>query len=196
MGGDTLGYAVARQAPNGIIHLIATMTSPCLHYELNEAWILHGGAPATDDAALRANNARSIRDLRAYRERSDEGRETLRYEGGIGDDGRFLLHGAFVSLHPNGRPEREATYQLGRLTGLERRLDPAGLVQWTREHRPDGTVSWTHLWPNGAVRSVATWRDGRAEGDARLLDPAGNEVYRVTFEAGLPIRETGHPGEY
>jgi hypothetical protein len=196
MGGDTLGYAVARQAPNGVIHLIATMTTPCLHYELNEAWILHGGASSGDDAALRANTAAAVRDVRSFRERDADGRETLRYEGGIGDDGRFLLHGAFVSLHPNGRPEREATYRLGRLAGTERLLDPAGVVRWTRDHRADGTVAWTHFWPSGAVRSVATWRDGRAEGDARLLDPSGKEVYRVTFEAGLPVRETGHPGEH
>ena len=37
---DTLGYCVARQGPNGVIHLITSRTHPCLHYEMNEAWIL------------------------------------------------------------------------------------------------------------------------------------------------------------
>ena len=35
----TLGYVTARQAPNGVIHVLTTETQPCLHYELNEAWI-------------------------------------------------------------------------------------------------------------------------------------------------------------
>ena len=35
----TLGYVTARQAPNGVIHVLSTETQPCLHYELNEAWI-------------------------------------------------------------------------------------------------------------------------------------------------------------
>ncbi len=35
----TLGYVTARQAPNGVIHILTTETQPCLHYELNEAWI-------------------------------------------------------------------------------------------------------------------------------------------------------------
>src|SRR5262245_35037254 len=35
----TLGYVTARQAPNGVIHLLTTVSLPCLHYELNEAWI-------------------------------------------------------------------------------------------------------------------------------------------------------------
>jgi len=40
---DTLGYCVARQAPNGLIHIITSRTRPSVHFELNEAWILSGG---------------------------------------------------------------------------------------------------------------------------------------------------------
>ena len=36
----TLGYTALRQAPNGMIHLISTMNTPCLHFEFNEAWLL------------------------------------------------------------------------------------------------------------------------------------------------------------
>jgi antitoxin component YwqK of YwqJK toxin-antitoxin module len=39
-GAHTIGYSTARQAPNGMIHLITTMNRPCLHFEINEAWIL------------------------------------------------------------------------------------------------------------------------------------------------------------
>jgi hypothetical protein len=37
---DTLGYCVARQAPEGLIHIITSRTRPSVHFELNEAWIL------------------------------------------------------------------------------------------------------------------------------------------------------------
>lgn len=196
MGGDTLGYAVARQAPNGVIHLIATMTSPCLHYELNEAWILHGGEVPADDAALRANSARSVREVREYVEHDAQGRVALRYAGGIGDDGRFLLHGACRWFFPDGTVQREAHYRLGRLAGAETFHSAPGVPGWTREHRDDGTTVWTNWWPDGKVRTRSTWRDGHAEGPAVLHDPAGREIYRVEFTRGLPGAESGDPGEF
>lgn len=33
----SVGYCVARQAPNGVIHLITSLNKPARHYELNEA---------------------------------------------------------------------------------------------------------------------------------------------------------------
>ncbi len=36
----TIGYCVATQAPDGIIHLMSSMNHPSLHFEMNEAWIL------------------------------------------------------------------------------------------------------------------------------------------------------------
>ena len=37
---QTLGYAVARQAPDGIIHLITSLNAQAMHFSMNEAWIL------------------------------------------------------------------------------------------------------------------------------------------------------------
>jgi formylglycine-generating enzyme required for sulfatase activity len=195
MRGDTLGYAVARQAPNGIIHLIATMTNPCLHYELNEAWILHGENPAGDDAALRSNSATAIRELREHVEHDALGRPVLRYHGGIGNDGRFLLHGPVAWLLPDGRPRRTATYELGRLSGREKFHAADGTLLWTRDHRADGVTEWINYWPDGTVRTRSLWRDAHAEGPATLHAPDGREVYRVEFQRGIPGRETGDPGE-
>lgn len=196
MKGNTLGYAVARQAPNGVIHLTATMTEPCLHYELNEAWILHGADPAGDDQALRANSATSIRDVRTFTEYDGAGRLHSSYAGGIGNDGRFLLHGPSKWYGPDGRLVREANYELGRLIGLETVLAADGTLSWTREHRRDGIVEWKNYWPGGRVRTQSTWRDLRATGPAVLYDPSGREVYRVDFEQGIPVRESGQPGEF
>jgi formylglycine-generating enzyme required for sulfatase activity len=196
LGGDTLGYSVARQAPNGVIHLVATMTNPCLHFELNEAWILHGEDPVGGEAAMRANTATTIRDVREFVEYSASGRPSLRYSGGIGNDGRFLLHGPTVWYHPDGRIQREATYQLGRLTDSEQLRARDGTVSWTREYQADGSVVWQNYWPNGTTRTRSFWRDSHAEGPATLFDPAGREVYRVQFESGVPVQEAGAPGEY
>lgn len=197
MGGATLGYSVARQAPNGIIHLIATMTEPCLHFELNEAWILGGDTATTkDEARLRANTATAVRDVRSFVERDAEGRITMKYSGGIANDGRFVLHGSSTWFHSNGKVQRSAEYQLGGLSGTESYFDAAGTLQWTRDHAADATVVWTNYWPDGKIRTRSAWRDARAEGPAVLNDPSGQEIYRVEFERGVPIRETGNPGEY
>lgn len=193
---DTLGYSAARQAPNGIIHLITTMNEPCLHFELNEAWILHGEDSPGDDAALRANSATVIRDVREYVEFDATGRPALRYAGGIGDDGRFLLHGDCRWYHPNGGVQREARYALGALVGNETHYDADGAPAWTRQHRDDGSMLWTTFWPNGKIRTQSTWRDTHAEGTAFLHDPSGREIYRVEFARGIPVGEKGDPGEY
>lgn len=42
----TLGYSVLRQAPNGLIPLITTMNTPCLHFEFNEAWLITNAPPS------------------------------------------------------------------------------------------------------------------------------------------------------
>jgi hypothetical protein len=196
LGGGTLGYAVARQAPNGVIHLAATMTSPCLHYELNEAWILHGDDRPDEDSVLRANSATSIRDVREFVEHDSRGKPTLRYSGGVGNDGRFLLHGPSMWYHRNGTIQRTASYALGEVTGIEKFFDAAGVLLWTRDHRDDGSTVWTNLWPNGKARTKSTWRDMHAEGVAVLSDPSGKEVYRVEFKRGIPVHESGAPGEY
>lgn len=195
MGGDTLGYAVARQAPNGVIHLVTTMTKPCLAFELNEAWILHGAAPSGEDATLRANTASTVRAIRDYIDHDATGRVHARYRGGVGNDGRFLLEGDATWFEPDGRVQRTATYHLGCLTGPEQ-FYRDGTLAWKRDHRVDSATVWTNYWPDGTVRTQSTWRDLHAEGPAVLYDPTGKEVYRVEFEHGEPVRESGDPGEF
>ena len=200
LGGDTLGYAVARQAPNGIIHLIATMTEPCLHFELNEEWILRGDEriARADDAALRRNTATRVRDVREFVERFADGRVRLRYRGGIADDGRFVLHGKCTWLLPDGRPQREAEYALGALTGRESFRNEAGALAWTRDHAANDRepTTFTTYWPDGAVRTRSTWRDLHAEGTAVLLAPDGREQMRAEFEHGRVKSISGEPGEF
>jgi len=44
----TVGYTTATQAANGVIHIVTSKNSPPLHIELNEAWVLEGGAEDPD----------------------------------------------------------------------------------------------------------------------------------------------------
>jgi len=89
----TIGYSVARQAPNGVIHIITTMNRPCLHFEINEAWLLSDSTPPAGDEVLMANTARSVRDVQTYEEKYPGGQVRLAWQAGIGDDGRYILHG-------------------------------------------------------------------------------------------------------
>jgi len=193
MGGNTLGNTVARQAPNGVIHVVATMTSPCLAYELNEEWILQGEGRHRSEKELRANSATAIRNVRHYVESDSQGKVTMRYEGGIGDDGRFLYHGKSLWYYPDGRIQREACYDLGELVDTESFRNQDGAIRWTREHRGDAMI-YTTYWSDGKPRSVSQWENHHAEGKAVLYDPKGNDIYSVEFEHGIPIRETGDPG--
>ncbi len=195
MNGDTLGYAVARQAPNGVIHLIATMTEPCLHFELNEAWILSGDRIMVDDASLRANTATRVSHVGTYEEKDATGRVRMIYSGGMANDGRFLFDGEQRWFYPDGSLQRSASYSLGRLTGREKYFAADGHLEWERIHRSDALVIWTNFWPNGKVRTRSEWRDQRAEGRAVLNDFSGREIFRVDFEHGIPRNMSGDPGE-
>lgn len=198
MGGDTLGYTVARQAPNGVIHLLASMTEPCLHFEFNEEWILRGDArlAAAGDADLRRNSATRVRDVREFVERDTAGRIRLSYAGGIADDGRFVLHGPCAWFLPDGRRQREARYELGELTGRETFHAADGSLAWIRDHRADGATEFMTYWPGGGVRTRSLWRDRHAEGPAVLLASDGREVMRAEFEHGRVISIKGEPGEF
>lgn len=200
MGGDTLGYTVARQAPNGVIHLLATMNEPNLAFELNEEWILRGSdaIASADDAMLRRNTATRVRDVRAFVERYEDGRVRMRYAGGIADDGRFVLHGPAVWYFPDGAVEREATYALGVLVGNETLRVPSGALAWTRQHgaTTGEPTDYVTYWPNGKVRTRSQWRDLHAEGAAVLFAPDGKEQMRVELEHGRIKSVHGEPGEF
>lgn len=196
MKGNTLGYAVARQAPNGVIHLIATMTEPCLHFEMNEAWILSGESVGVADDVLRANTATAVRDVRTYEDKDAKGGVRLRYAGGVANDGRFVFEGEQTWLYPNGSVQRSARYHLGQLTGPEKFFSADGKLEWLRDHGTNGVTVWTNYWPGGTVRTRSEWRDMHAEGAAVLNDPAGKEIFRVDFQHGEPVKMTGNPAEY
>jgi formylglycine-generating enzyme required for sulfatase activity len=176
----TLGYAVARQAPNGLIHLIATMNHPSQHYELNEEWILRGGEPGEPQTAA----------ARRLSERETHPDGTLRATWGakITADGRYLLDGLETFYYPGGGKQYEATYRDGRKVGLASYWSPSGHKEWAWDHRED-TSTWTQWRENGQKKAESTWREGQCEGVATLWDPHGTVVTRETFRHGFPVSE-------
>jgi hypothetical protein len=181
--GGTLGYSVARQAPDGLIHLITSMNAQALHFALNEAWILDPRAGA--DTRSRPPLPR-VGGNRGHEERAADGRVRARWSSATAEDGGWLLNGVERWYYPGGRIQYEVRYDRGRRVGLERFLREDGSPLWTREHRPDGTSLWTRYWPNGRPRTLSTWRDSRAEGVATEWNEEGAVVRRLTFRNGVP----------
>jgi hypothetical protein len=160
-GNPTIGYSAARQAPNGVIHLITTMNKPCLHFAMNEAWILSkdtGDGKATDEELMR-NTAADISAVESYCERYPDGGLKVKFSGGVGSDGRFLLHGEQIWYYPDGTRQRRAFYDKGRKTGTETywSFDGSRHYQWL--HSDDGSSVWTQYGPGGQERAQSTWRN-------------------------------------
>jgi hypothetical protein len=171
---ETLGYTVARQAPNGLIHFVATKVTPNFHYELNEAWILD------EDAPFSLVDASQVFGTEEYREHYESGQiESIR-NGGVTEEGQYLLHGPQTWFYENGQKQWEVEYANGRKIGEETYWDEKGNVLWSWTHAEDGHSVWTQYWPNGKKRAESGWRDFRAEGKAYLWDRSG-ELLREEF---------------
>ncbi len=183
--GETLGYAVARQAPNGIIHLITTMNHPSLHFALNEAWIL---SEKGNYAEQKMNDPYSgrISKVEHFEEKHSNGKSRIEGSGGIADDGRYLLEGPQVWNNANGNKKWEAAFERGRKVGKETYWNMDGKKIWQWEHDPKGISRWTQWWPNGQLKAQSTWKNGRCEGLAKTWDYYGNLISEVEFSDGKP----------
>jgi len=180
----TLGYSVARQAPNGVIHLITSMNHPCLHFEFNEAWLLSDAPTINSDSELMHSKATRIARVKKFTEKFPDGKIKNRWSGGRADDGRFLLHGTEKHFYQNGHVHYETTYELGRKTGSETFWRNDGTIGWLWEHNPDGTSVWTQFWENGRAKSESRWRNFKAQGKASCWDPEGKLISEVNFGDG------------
>ena len=184
MRGGTLGYAAAREGPNGLIHLITTMNNPCLHFEMNEAWIMSGDPWDKGDRELMKSTATSICRVKRYYEGEAGGPVKASWTAGIADDGRWLLDGTETWYYEDGSRQYQASYRLGGKTGWEILWNPEGSVVWTRRHNEDGTTRWTQYHSNGNKKAESIWKKMHCEGPARLWDACGGLVSEVTFRGG------------
>ena len=158
-GWPSVGYSVARQAPNGNIHLITTLNHPALHFEMNEAWILSDATFGDDDATMERSAATKIAEVHSHSENFPDGTPQITWTSGVADDGRVLLQGTETWYYPGGTKQREATYRLGVKTGAETYWSPTGTKIWEWHHRDDGNSEWTTYWSDGTKRSESTWNN-------------------------------------
>lgn len=112
-GDPTLGYSAMRQAPNGTIHLIGTMTDPCLHFEFNEAWLDSGAALPIDDGTLMRNPVTSVDDVERLVEHYPDGTVRLVRHIGIAANGAPVRHGLELWHDPDGHVVRRRSYEYG-----------------------------------------------------------------------------------
>ena len=182
----TLGYSVARQAPDGVIHLITSMTDPCLHFEMNEAWILKGTADPAG-AKIPFTPEGTVSDLKTFHETHPGGALKATFRLGRLPTGRIVLHGREKWLYPDGKPQWGVRYDRSRKIGRESYWSPEGTLKWTREHRADGSHVWTQFWGEGRKKCESTWRHHKCEGRARRWGPDGKLLSDVAFKAGKPV---------
>jgi len=182
-GATTLGYSVARQAPNGVIHLITTMNQPCLHFELNEAWILSGEPDQKTDQELMANTASAVAEVRDFKDSFDDGAPKATWSAGRGNDGRYLLHGTETWYYPGGGKQYEAHYALGRKTGTETLWRVDGSRAWAWDHQADGSSRWTQWWEQGGTKAESTWSGFHAVGMARTWNRDGSLALEVDMSS-------------
>jgi hypothetical protein len=146
----TVGYVTARQAPNGVIHILTTVTQPCLHYELNEAWVFSDAgdvAPETSGGTVKR-----------FSEKYSNGKVRSQWSARITPGGRYLLDGAETDFYENGAKQHEVTYASGRKTGAETFWSADGKKLWSWDHDlKNNRGVWTQYWPNGKKKMESTW---------------------------------------
>jgi hypothetical protein len=146
----TLGYVTARQAPNGVIHILTTVTQPCLHYELNEAWVFSSAgdiAPETSGGTVKK-----------FSETYPNGKTRSQWSARICPGGRYLLDGKETDFYQSGAKQHEVTYANGRKTGAETFWSAQGEKLWSWEHDLKRNHSvWTQYWPNGKKKMQSNW---------------------------------------
>jgi hypothetical protein len=193
----TLGYVTARQAPNGVIHILSTETQPCLHYELNEAWIWSDAG----DVAPENSGGK----IKLFTEKYPNGKTRSQWRARICPDGRYLLDGKETDFYESGAKQHEATYQNGRKIGAENFWSPNGDKIWNWKRHSNNTGVWTQFWPNGRKKMVSTWntkpeaRDLKrsffglvADGPVKQWNEDGSLKFSGNFSNGVLLKESGH----
>ncbi len=184
----TLGYVTARQGANGVIHILTTITQPCLHYELNEAWIWSNAgdlAPETSGGVVKK-----------FSEKYPNGKIRSLWSARICPNGRYLLDGKETDFYDTGAKQHEVTYKKGRKIGEETFWTREGKRVWTWYQ--DGSIGkLTQYWPNGHKKLESFWttqpfaRDLRrrfngfvANGPARYWNQEGELIREDLFSNG------------
>ena len=146
----TVGYVTARQAANGVIHLLTTVTEPCLNYELNEAWIFSDAGDIPPET--------SGGKIRNFSEKYPDGKVRSEWSARVCPHGRYLLDGRETDFYATGAKQHEVIYASGRKTGEETFWSPDGTKLWSWSHDLKNNRSVrTQFWPNGRKKAESAW---------------------------------------
>ena len=191
----TLGYVTSRQGANGVIHILTTVTQPCLHYELNEAWIW------SDRGDIAPENSGGA--VKKFLENYPNGKIRSQWSARICPNGRYLLDGKQTDFYESGAKQHQVTFKNGRKTGTEIfwSLDGKKLAAWSYDLKNNRAV-WTQYWPNRKKKSESQWntfpeaRDLKrnffglvADGSAKLWNEDGSLKFSGKFVNGLLAEE-------
>jgi formylglycine-generating enzyme required for sulfatase activity len=160
-GITTVGYTTATQGPNGVIHIVTSKNGPDWHIELNEAWVLAGGAVSVA-AGAPAN-------VQSYHETYPNGKMRATWSAGLAG-GPHLLQGRQIFYYEDGHKQWESTYEAGNKTGVETWWSYAGTRQSERTYAADGVWDWKLFDAAGHVTAESRWK-GKDLLDA---NPAGS----------------------
>jgi hypothetical protein len=172
----TIGYSVATQAPNGMIHLVTSMNHPNRHFAMNEAWIV-------SDAEGEVGGATSGV-VHEYEQRYADGTTECRWGAKVTRDGRYLLDGTETWYYEDGQKHYEVSYRSGRKVGRQTYWSRDGREKWTWKYNYGGTSTWVQYWSNGQKKAESTWRDSKCHGLATRWDPTGRIVSQIEFANG------------
>ena len=188
----TLGYSTVRQAPDGTICVLATVSRPGYEYEFNEEWI-YSDSKLISPAVVTVKRIKTV-------ERYADGKKKAEWTGGTTAEGRYLLDGKCTDYYPSGKKQHEAVYVNGLKTGTETFWNEDGKPAWKwQRDRKTGTATWTKYHANGKPAIVSTWnlnpvpRDVKtsmtyigyeAQGPATHYDEQGNVTARYMFDKG------------
>jgi hypothetical protein len=188
-GAATLGYCVARQSADGLIHVITSNNHPCLHFCFNEAWLLTPEAPSPDDGVLMRNTAGELRDVRSYEQRYPDGGLQCTYSGGFAENGTFCLHGDETWYYPSGAVMTRSGWERGERAGSYVYLTQDGTKIWEWAYRDGGELYRTY-YKNGAIKSAGRYVNRMADGLAQTYGLDGAVETEVVFENGKIVKTT------
>ena len=185
MRGATIGYSVARQAPNGIIHLITSMNEPCLSFSINEKWILSADENLPEGEIPAEPEIGELHDVKKYQEKFPDGKLKGEWSAGRAENGCYMLNGKEIWYYRNGKKQWEVSYNKGKKIGIEIYCNEDGYKEWSIEYKEDGTSVWTNYWSNGNKKTESFWRDKKCFGIATEWNINGDIINHVEFVDGV-----------
>lgn len=187
----SVGYTVARQSADGLIHVISTRTLPSLHFTFNEAWFW-------SDVDVVTNMTSEKVQVNSFTERYPDGKIKSKGKAMVCANGEYLLHGKCTDYYANGSKQHQVIYDRGRKCGRETFWNEDGTCRWTwdRDQLLNKGV-YVVYWPNGKKKIESHWqlrfrpRDGkneyvgyRAHGPSYHYDENGNLINTYMFDNG------------